>query len=87
MGSLVKDTCLIAEADAPADEEVPVGIMVEVVVYDLWKAQHHITKEGRVLHHMGESWQEGLSESSGRLLFSSRPPGRQQTPSSNGGIY
>lgn len=56
MGSLVKDTCLIAEADAPADEVVPVGIMVEVVVYNLWEAQHHIAKEGCVLHHVGESW-------------------------------
>lgn len=65
MGPLVKDTRLIAEADAPADEEVPVGIVVKVVVYDLREAQYHITKEGCVLHHMGESWQEDLSESSG----------------------
>lgn len=56
MGALVKDTCLIAEADTPADEEVPVGIMVKVVVYNLWEAQHDITKEGCVLQHVGESW-------------------------------
>lgn len=62
MGPLVKDTCLIAEADAPADEEVPVGIVVKVVVYNLWEAQHDVTKEGRVLHHVGESWREGCSE-------------------------
>lgn len=62
MGPLVKDTCLVAEADAPANEQVPVGIMVKVVVYNLREAQHHITKEGCVLHHVGESWQEGCSE-------------------------
>lgn len=75
MGPLVKDTCLIAEADGPADEEVPVGIMVKVVVYNLWEAQHDITKEGCVLHHVGEGWREGGSESSGWSLFSSCPPG------------
>lgn len=65
MGPLVKDTCLIAEADAPPDEEVPVGIMVKIVVHDLWESQHHVTKEGCVLHHVGESWQENLGELSG----------------------
>lgn len=75
MGPLVKDTCLIAEADAPADEEVPVGIVVKVVVYNLWEAQHDVTKEGRVLHHVGESWREGCSELSEYLLFSFCPPG------------
>lgn len=65
MGTLVKDTCLIAEADAPPDEEVPVGITVKVIMYNFWEAQHHITKEGCVLHHVRESWQEALSESSG----------------------
>lgn len=55
MGPLVKDTCLIAEADAPPDEEVPVGITVKVIMYNFWEAQHHVTKEGCVLHHVRES--------------------------------
>ena len=56
VGALVKDARLVAEADAPADEEVPVGVVVKAVVHDSWEAQHHITEEGRVLHHLGESW-------------------------------
>lgn len=64
MGPLVKDACLVAEADAPADQEVPVGIMVKVVVDNLWEAQHDVTKKGCVLHHVRESWREGCSESS-----------------------
>lgn len=62
MGALVKDARLVAEADAPADEEVPVGVVVKIVVHDPWEAQHHITKEGRVLHHLGESWREDPGE-------------------------
>lgn len=56
MGPLVKDARLVAEADAPADEEIPVGVVVKVVVHDPREAQHHIAEEGRVLQHLGESW-------------------------------
>lgn len=56
MGPLVKDTRLVAEADTPADEEIPVGVVVKVMVHDPWEAQHHVTEEGCVLHHLGESW-------------------------------
>jgi hypothetical protein len=62
---LVKDTCLIAETDAPANEEVPVGVVVKIVVHNLWEAQNYISEEGCVFHHMGESWQENLGEWSG----------------------
>lgn len=62
MGPLVKDACLVTEADAPADEKVPVGVMVKVMVHNPWEAQYHIPEEGRVLHHMGESWQKDISE-------------------------
>lgn len=56
MRPLVEDARLVAEADAPADEQVPVGVGVEVVVHNLREAQHHIPEESRVLHHVGESW-------------------------------
>lgn len=62
MGALVKDARLVAEADAPANEEVPVGVVVKVVVHDPREAQHHVAEEGRVLHHLGESWREDSGE-------------------------
>lgn len=68
MGPLVEDARLVAETDAPADEEVPVGVVVKVIVHNPWEAQHHIAEEGRVLHHMGESWQEDPDEWPGQML-------------------
>lgn len=50
---LLKDTRQVAEADAPTDQVVPVGVAVEVVVHNLGEAQHDVPEEGRVLHHMG----------------------------------
>lgn len=38
VGPLVKDTRLVAEADAPADEEIPVGVVVKIVVHNPWEA-------------------------------------------------
>jgi len=53
VGSLLEDARQVAEADAPADEAVPVGVAVEVVVHDLGEAQDDVPEEGRVLHHVG----------------------------------
>lgn len=53
MGSLLEHTRQVAEADAPADEAVPVGVAVEVVVHNLGEAQDHVPEEGSVLHHVG----------------------------------
>lgn len=52
MGSLLEHTRQVAEADAPADEAVPVGVAVEVVVHNLGEAQDDVPEEGSVLHHM-----------------------------------
>lgn len=53
MGSLLKHACQVAEADAPADEAVPVGVAVKVVVDNLGEAQDDVPEEGSVLHHVG----------------------------------
>lgn len=53
MGSLLEHARQVAEADAPADEAVPVGVAVEVVVHDLGEAQDDVPEEGSVLHHVG----------------------------------
>lgn len=79
MGPLVKDARLVAEADAPADEKIPIGIVVKVVVHNPREAQHHVTEEGCVLHYLGESWQEDPDEWPRQMPFSC-PPGQPQTP-------
>lgn len=53
VGSLLEHTRQVAEADAPADEVVPVGVAVKVVVHNLGEAQDNIPKESSVLHHVG----------------------------------
>lgn len=53
MRSLLEHACQVAEADAPADKAVPIGVAVEVVVHDLGEAQDDVPEEGGVLHHMG----------------------------------
>lgn len=82
MGALVKHARLVAEADAPADEEVPVGIVVKVVVHNPREAQYHVTEEGRVLHYLRESWREDPDEWPGQTSFSCLP-GHPSHPSGN----
>lgn len=53
VGSLLEHTRQVAEANAPADEAVPVGVAVKVVVHNLGEAQDDVPEEGGVLHHMG----------------------------------
>lgn len=37
------------------------------MVHDPGEAQHHVAEEGRVLHHLGESWREDPEEWPGQM--------------------
>jgi len=53
VGSSCEDARLVAEVQAPAQQAIPVGVAVEVVVDDAGEAQRHVAEERRVLHHVG----------------------------------
>lgn len=55
VGSSCENPRLVTEIQAPAQQPVPVGVPVKVVVDDAGETQRHVAKERRVLHHVGIS--------------------------------
>lgn len=82
VGPPLEDARQVAEADAPADEVVPVGVAVEVVVHDLGEAQDDVPEEGRVLHHVGVGWgREAPAPSAARPAHHHTPKPQNARPS------
>lgn len=59
VGSSCENPGLVAEIQPPAQQTVPVGVAVVVVVDDTGETQRHVAKERCILNHMGICCRDG----------------------------